>query len=1559
MAKCLTEMLLDSILGREQPTTSKWSLRATSSGLVRSGGAKVRQETSTQRVVRSLPQIVCVWFLLCWLSNIGAFAWSSECSPNDQLEFASKEFASKEPVSELVVQSALSTFAPCWGAVWANLIAAVLCLQEVFELWTCGLSFVLGLFGSAFNRVLLYSGVHTPSKKVWQARFVGKRRFRHHFRKKHRGLNSKRQPKYACFFLKIPEKWFSSRPTSGHTDLPQTGLNNMFRGGAGGSAATARRRAETNEQALLTGLQSLLLQFGSSSDQSSKGKGKGKSKSSEPLGNQYSNAADVQSDQSTGRGRGNPSNGKGKGKAPHTAPISESNDMSDSALLQALERIIARARRTPGTLLQRLTGLVKSASQGQPLSQKVKNKRSSAAQVVSTPQQVEPQAKRPRVKPPAVVPQEVAQTPAATSSAKRTWAEVAKGSGKSISKGSAQRQVTTPTAGDSQPMKTKPHPALLRDAFPVDAIVNAQDVQKHLEDGKVPKGVVSFCPNQRCLDDCLRLAKLHDIPGDTSFALVSLPQADFGCPVNAKEVILPTWEEGRPHVRKFWAFALGKTLPILPEQKIRQTKVTTPETSLITFRVTVVRHFVTKDFWEAFKRNPVAGTSAIWPMPLVHSTYGWQEKKVQAKKQSEPDLILQGYLRCKHEFRAKILAHVGDDGVFVDDLASSSHPRVPVFWIHPFEEETPSAYLARATLEAKKDGSTLAHRRGGGAALGVRMLPGKRRLCLRTWALHGVPKVWSAQDVCQCLTEAECEQVSVVRPPGRFRYWLVRCVVKDDCNLGVVAIQTENLIMTLTREQSAVKRHTEVVSHLRPISRRPDAVHAVQSGKGTQPLTKPLVVDVEKSQASEKRDRSRSPAKQETEAPLPFPERIEVVDCGSGGNCGYLSLAMALSLEKGEAIDKVKPILEARAKTIRHDLYKHMKKHANEYEEWYSPALHGSESVEAGPVPTDWTSWLESTLRNGRWVDGLSLLAAASRFGTCITVIPCTGNPKDQPMRFGKPRSGKSPIVLILRDNHYQLATLKPGKQWPQTWIQAEEASVSSAWLRGGGKPAFTPIKPVHKVRLETPKSKTSSARAASGTKHSWRADSTPASCWRAAETPPPSFASSSKDLNFSKAAAWRPAQTPNKADSWRPSSTPDKTPKSGFSGPDRAGMRTWICPICGVVRKGQNYAQLAHHRRSHGKGCHPEVNWRFFLTREFIQVVEASPDLAEADRDWECPFCPAALPKQAVRPRQRAVAAHRRKCHPKVSIEKWKAAMMSKRHKGTRKPESSQQNRTRADAYRAKWFKSHQIVEIPSPCPGAAKFRRQNEFWCVACFTKVGGYGGGSRVRHEKLTCRQSQKLPQAKQRVNAAWKKLKKCKTVDNEDILPQASTWVRSLLNDGDVEANPGPSNRCLSCVSVNVAGFTGLWSSIRLLLSGHETPDIVLLQEVSIRKADIASISHSVFPRGYSFFCQKGHENAQGGHRGVGVFVRRSLGVRPLKFFSFDDGQALAILVEGVIIITMYTACDGCPDLHQEILEWLGANAGHAPWFLVGDHNVLPHEHELFSLLKEDGAQYLVH
>lgn len=55
----------------------------------------------------------------------------------------------------------------------------------------------------------------------------------------------------------------------------------------------------------------------------------------------------------------------------------------------------------------------------------------------------------------------------------------------------------------------------------------------------------------------------------------------------------------------------------------------------------------------------------------------------------------------------------------------------------------------------------------------------------------------------------------------------------------MIAIQTENLVLTLT--QSAVKRHTEVVSHIRPTRRRPDRRRpdvepAVASGVGAKTL---------------------------------------------------------------------------------------------------------------------------------------------------------------------------------------------------------------------------------------------------------------------------------------------------------------------------------------------------------------------------------------------------------------------------------------------------------------------------------------------------------------------------------------------------------------------------------------------------------------------------------------------------------------------------------------------------------------------------------------------------
>ena len=49
------------------------------------------------------------------------------------------------------------------------------------------------------------------------------------------------------------------------------------------------------------------------------------------------------------------------------------------------------------------------------------------------------------------------------------------------------------------------------------------------------------------------------------------------------------------------------------------------------------------------------------------------------------------------------------------------------------------------------------------------------------------------------------------------------------------------------------------------------------------------------------RGRSRSPAKDAPKIPVkPFQDKFVEVDCGGAGSCGYLCVAAALAMDKGE-----------------------------------------------------------------------------------------------------------------------------------------------------------------------------------------------------------------------------------------------------------------------------------------------------------------------------------------------------------------------------------------------------------------------------------------------------------------------------------------------------------------------------------------------------------------------------------------------------------------------------------------------------------------------------------
>ena len=261
----------------------------------------------------------------------------------------------------------------------------------------------------------------------------------------------------------------------------------------------------------------------------------------------------------------------------------------------------------------------------------------------------------------------------------------------------------------------------------------------------------------------------------------------------------------------------------------------------------------------------------------------------------------------------------------------------------------------------------------------------------------------------------------MLRPPGkRNRTWLVKAVVADPDATGLVAIEDANVegILLLTKVKGRGSKEPEVVSRIRPQLK-------VAKANGELVASAPIPETVEDTQSST--DKAR---------------------------CGYTCLAAALSFDKGEKFtdaDAFRKEMAIRAKTVRHDLFKHLGSKKYDYEQWFEVDAKANATTEAGPVPTDWQSYLDASLRDGRWIDGLSFKAAARRYGIFIIIVPLdpgAGNP----VCFGTPKTAKDPVVLLLRKEHYTLGRLREGRCWPREWLAAEQASVLAALFRGGAR---------------------------------------------------------------------------------------------------------------------------------------------------------------------------------------------------------------------------------------------------------------------------------------------------------------------------------------------------------------------------------------------------------------------------------------------------------------------------------------------------------------------------
>ena len=812
----------------------------------------------------------------------------------------------------------------------------------------------------------------------------------------------------------------------------------------------------------------------------------------------------------------------------------------------------------------------------------------------------------------------------------------------------------------------------------------------------------------------------------------------------------------------------------------------------------------------------------------------------------------------------------------------------------------------------------------------------------------------------------------------------------------------------LNRVQNKIRRSAEVLSVIKPQYKTAKLeIKASASSPG------------QKAQSDNGRDRSRSPnrlGKKDTlpaEGPAaPFSDKLFSLECGGNGNCGYNCLAAGLALEKGQTFDDIRDVLETRGRTVRNDLYKHMAKHGTEYASWFVPPTEKNETIDAGPTPTSWQDYLESTLREHRWIDGLSLQAASRRYGIQIIVIPLRGEEKDKPMAFGEAKT-RSPIVLLLDslEGHYTLAQLKSGRQWPKEWVNACQASVASPAFRGGGK-------------------STCSA--------DWRPAATPSRAsvqsWRPAATPSVSNKRQPDCVNqqatkrrkhcpsLSEASGWRPATTPCTRSSdngklarasgshnasvcavSRRAKVPSlKTARSSASSsrapPAPAGLQekfVWECNLCQQVFRYANKRTLMDARRRHiakEHSAHRDKVATCFNRRQTPQIAVASKQIPDAQRAWSCPKCGKGLAYMGKRALKISRDAHVMQCY-KLTKKKlvrlhYKSPIWKSHHAQLVKDNAAKatQSTDRAlEAYNSD--SQNRAFRIPAKFSSGSSGR----FCCGVCtivFQKFKGKTGlqlhacpGSKGRNKVLAspsrkrtwirCRRQKDFSAVKffidkWRLTKSELDLLEKRLQANKDVPPLSKhQWIRDLCADGDVEPNPGPcSTSCqnLQVITCNVGGTSNAWACARWVVDTR--PPVVILQEHWLRPDKQADLARYLSRHGYRSWMVSS-PSLQGIRSnyvigGVAVLVRMDKSCHEVFRFSSVDGQAIMVQLAHLCLIGVYMAPNPADDcqLLPTIDEWVRSTSELEPVLVAGDFNKPPDASDRWTWLKGSGASLAV-
>ena len=550
-----------------------------------------------------------------------------------------------------------------------------------------------------------------------------------------------------------------------------------------------------------------------------------------------------------------------------------------------------------------------------------------------------------------------------------------------------------------------------------------------------------------------------------------------------------------PVLQKVPMIRLGESWPNLPDIAARKVEIPNTETETQCLRVTMPFCFSSHN-WRQCQSKPANIVAGLLNDHGIQdgliTTYGW--RTLESQQWSEFCESVTGFIKIEPRLTESLLKLSGTHGVFFEYLAKE-RPCTTIEWITQNKEESDIDYFDRVCGSDHTDGFT--YRRQGKSRLGMRCPEGTKsppQSRLRVWEARGMPLKWSTGTITKWLTTNGFDEVELISNPSRNRGWIFRA--KNEASAACFAFENcDGDFVTISQFFRQVKKpHQTPIRSAGSSLKQSNLWNSINGAKGAQiipTIPETQIDEEEETKESESTDagytsgdvnmsqdtkrsaeavhtKNSSPAKkkanvakQPANSTTEF-ENFPFCDVGGTGDCAYRALAVAYAFQSKRDVKEATDAAKSLGATLRAGVSSHLKKHKH-FEASFAVDPRWTEQLEGGPIPKNYSEWVEATSRPNRWIDGPCLSTAATRLSRNIaiwkwddatsqwikqTVIhPIQGHPKSIEQANVFP-----PLPLFLKQGHY--TTLMPTqKPFPMSW---HEGPANSTWdagnMRGGVK---------------------------------------------------------------------------------------------------------------------------------------------------------------------------------------------------------------------------------------------------------------------------------------------------------------------------------------------------------------------------------------------------------------------------------------------------------------------------------------------------------------------------